>query len=91
MISAARTSPTVAPISASPATRTSHDSSVGQPVSTSAMPSDSSIAYTSTYRSGLSGIGTGSDQRPGRTFSTDGITRARQASRCAVPVTTTIS
>ena len=56
----------------------------------SAMPSGSSMAYERTYRSGLSGIGTGSDHRPGRTFSTGGMTLARQASCCAVPVTTTI-
>src|SRR6185437_4399048 len=40
-----------------------------------------------TYRRGLFGIGTGMDHRSLASCSTGGITRARQAASCSVPVT----
>lgn len=75
MTSTARTSVISQPATASPAHSASHASGVSQPASTRAMPpSGSSSPYTSTYRSGLSGSGTGNDHNPGRTCSTGGST-----------------
>src|SRR5579863_9708741 len=70
-----------------PATSALQASSVFQPVSMTAAPEPSSSKYTSTYRNGLFGSGTGIDQRPGRTRSTSGNATPFQDSRCAVPVT----
>src|SRR5260370_25279135 len=88
--STARPSETVAPAWARPVVRAAHAGAVSQPASTSATPSVSSRTYTSTYRRVFWGSGTGIDQSPGRTRSTGGSTSANHASRCRLPVTSTI-
>src|SRR5438067_8400342 len=60
------------PAVVSPRQSTSKASSVFHPASTRYGPFSVSKAYTSTYRSGLFGIGTGMLHSPGRTSSTGG-------------------
>src|SRR3954454_7278344 len=66
------TSPMSNPAVVSPRHRTAKASSVFHPASTRYGPLSVSKAYTSTYRRGLLGMGTGMLHSPGRTRSTGG-------------------